>query len=168
MRETLRNIFEELNERIRSENEEREKLGSLKLRPIEVRIMGQASLLANEFAASILTLAMTNDLDAVVEENQAFVISVLKKEILPKYDLRLDDDSELVWIPPGSTFDTLFDSRFVRVKLLDPESTLVSKAVKAKEKNKVLIVDAIASEKFPDLMRRIEENGGDLNYFAGE
>jgi hypothetical protein len=53
----------------------------------------------------------------------------------------------------------------VRVKLLDSESALVSKAVKAPEKNKLLIVDAIASEQFPNLLKRIEEHGGNLKYF---
>lgn len=168
MRETLLRIFKELNERVASENADREESGSLKLRPVEVRVMGQATLLANEFAASVLTLAMTNDLDAVIERNQAFMISVLKKEILPKYQLVLDDDSRLVWVPPGSTFEVLCDLKYVRVKLLDPESALVSKAVKAKEKNKILIVDAIASEKFPNLISRIQDGGGDLEFFIGE
>ncbi|MCB9026436.1 MAG: hypothetical protein H6625_08985 [Bdellovibrionaceae bacterium] len=56
----------------------------------------------------------------------------------------------------------------MKIKLLDPESALVSKAVKAKDKNKVLILDAIASECFPNLARRIQDNGGDLKYFIGE
>lgn len=48
------------------------------------------------------------------------------------------------------------------------ESALVSKAVKAKEKNKVLIIDAIASGEFPNLVERIEANDGDLEYFVGD
>jgi len=55
-----------------------------------------------------------------------------------------------------------------RVKLLDPESALVSKAVKDPTKNKVLIIDAIASGKFLNLVERIEANGGNLEYFLGD
>ena len=62
-------------------------------------------------------------------------------------------------------FDNFCEFRYVRVKLLDAESALVSKAVKAPKKNKLLIVDAIASEKFPNLIERIEKNGGDLKFF---
>jgi len=84
---------------------------------------------------------------------------------LPKYGLVFDDDSRLIWIPPESKFETFCDLRFVRVKLLDAESALVSKAVKAPKKNKLLVVEAIASEKFSGLVERIKKNGGDLNYF---
>ncbi|MGE0526724.1 MAG: hypothetical protein AB7G93_01980 [Bdellovibrionales bacterium] len=168
MKDKLLAIFTELNERMTAENVEREEAGAMKLRPVEVRILGQVTLLANEMAAQVLPLQMTNDLDVVIEQAQGFITKVLKEEILPRYGLELDSDSSLVWIPSGSAFEPFWDSRYVHVKLLDPESALVSKAVKAKEKNKVLIVDAIASERFPNLVRRIQENGGDLEYFAGE
>lgn len=161
-------IFRELNDRITIENAERDETGALKLRPVEVRILGQITLLANELVARVLPLQMTNDLDAVIEQTQGFVTKVLKEEILPKHGLELDNDSALVWIPPGSTYVDFWDSKYVRVKLLDPESALVSKAIKAKEKNKVLIIDAIASEHFPNLVRRIQENNGDLQYFIGD
>lgn len=158
-------IFKELNDRITAENAERDETGALKLRPVEVRIFGQVTLLANDMVARELPLQMTNDLDAVIEKTQGFVTKVLKEEILPKYGLELDSDSVLVWVPPGSTYELFWDSKYVRVKLLDPESALVSKAIKAKEKNKILIIDAIASERFPNLVRRIQENNGDLQYF---
>ncbi len=161
-------IFKELNERITAENVDREQSGESKIRSVEVRILGQITLLANEMVAPILTLQMTNDLDAVITNTQGFVTRVLTKEILPKYDLELDSDSGLVWLPPGSTFELFWDSKYVQVKLLDPESALVSKAVKAKQKNKILIIDAIASERFPNLVRRIQENNGDLQYFLGD
>jgi hypothetical protein len=51
------------------------------------------------------------------------------------------------------------------VKLIDAESALVSKAIHAPEKNKHLIRQAIASGKFPDLVNRIIENNGQLDYF---
>ena len=51
------------------------------------------------------------------------------------------------------------------MKLIDAESVLVSKAIHAPEKNKHLIRQAIASGKFPDLVNRIIENNGQLDYF---
>jgi len=53
----------------------------------------------------------------------------------------------------------------VIVEAIDPESALVSKAVKAPQKNKQLIREAIASEEFPTLVDRILENGGRLENF---
>ncbi len=161
----LLSIFKELNERIESENLERENSGAPKVRPVEIQVLGQMTLLANEMIAKVLTLQRTGDLDALIKATEHFAQEVLQKDILPRYGLVLDSDSILIWIPPKSKFETFCDFRFVRVKLLDPESALVSKAVKASKKNKLLIVEAIASEKFSGLVERIQENGGDLSYF---
>ena len=53
----------------------------------------------------------------------------------------------------------------IEVKLIDAESTLVSKAIHAPQKNKQLIRQAIASCKFPDLVDRIIENNGQIDFF---
>jgi hypothetical protein len=166
MKDTLLAIFRELDGRIETENNICDSDGALKIRPVEVRILGQITLLANELVAKILTLQRTNDLDAVIENANGFVTTVLNKEILPSYGLHLDPDSQYVWIPPGSEYELLHDFKNVRVMLLDPESALVSKAVKDKKKNRILIVDAIASGKFPNLVKRIQDNDGDLEYFV--
>ena len=50
--------------------------------------------------------------------------------------------------------------------MIDPESALVSKAVKGPEKNEQLVREAIASTKFPNLVQRILLNGGKLENFA--
>jgi hypothetical protein len=165
MKNELLRIFEELNERITNENFARDDSGAAKVLPVEIQVLGQMTLLLNEAIVKVLPLQRTGDLDAVILGTNHFVQQVLQKEILPKYNLILDSDSELVWIPPGSTFKIFCDLRYVRVNLLDAESALVSKAVKAPKKNKLLIIDAIASEKFPGLIERIEKYGGDLKYF---
>jgi hypothetical protein len=51
------------------------------------------------------------------------------------------------------------------VKLIDAESTLVSKAIHAPQKNKQLVRQAIASGKFSKLVDRIIENNGKLDFF---
>ncbi len=165
MKDILIQIFTELNDRITQENLERAKDGRIKIAAFEVKILGQATLLANDLIAKILPLQMTNDLDAVFEANEYFATHLLRTEILPKFNLILDPDSEKVWIPAGSKFEVILNLHHLKVKILDPESALVSKAIKAREKNKVLIIDALASELFPNLAERIEKAGGDLDYF---
>ncbi len=59
----------------------------------------------------------------------------------------------------------LFQFSHVVVKVIDPESALVSKAVKATQKNKQLIQDALASGVFINLANRIVANGGSLEDF---
>lgn len=59
----------------------------------------------------------------------------------------------------------MFRFKNIDVKLIDAESTLVSKAIQAPQKNKQLIRQAIAIDKFPDLVDRIIENNGKLDFF---
>jgi hypothetical protein len=139
--------------------------GAAKIPPCHIQVLGQMSLLGNKRINSILSLAQTGDMDAKVRA-ESFVKATLKNEILPKHGLEYDDDSDLIWLPPGHFFEPLCRLKNVRAELLDAESALVSKAVKAKEKNKRLIQDAIASGLFPGLIDRIDESGGDLEFFA--
>lgn len=138
--------------------------GLLPLGKAEVRLLGQMSLLANEKASLLLSLARTADLDALLTMNHLLKDEL--KKLLKKEGLLYDEDSHLIWIPEGAKFDGLFTFANVTVLAIDPESALVSKAVKAPEKNKQLIRQAIASGKFPGLIDRIEVNGGDLEFFA--
>lgn len=160
----LEGIFSELNNRIEDINSERINSGIPALARAEVQILGQMSLLANEKISIFLSLAQTADLDALLKMD-----SVIKKElvkILKAYGLIYDEDSPLVWKPKGTKFELLFDFKNVVVTNIDAESALVSKAVKAPEKNKQLIREAIVSGKFPNLISRIEANGGKLESFT--
>jgi hypothetical protein len=59
-----------------------------------------------------------------------------------------------------------FDFENISIESIDPESALVSKAVKAPLKNKQLIREAIASGEFPTLIDRILANDGKLEDFT--
>ena len=86
-------------------------------------------------------------------------------ELLEANGLVYDEDSHLTWIPEKAEEVELFKFKNIEVKLIDAESTLVSKAIHAPQKNKQLIRQAIASDKFPDLVDRIIENKGKLDFF---
>jgi hypothetical protein len=60
-------------------------------------------------------------------------------------------------MPREARYDAFFKGRFVRVLLADPESILLSKALKAPAKNRQLIVEYLASgasERFLGLARK--------------
>ena len=165
--ETAKNIlaalFTELDGRIAEINEQRREDGALPLSKAKVQLLGQMSLLSNERASAILHLAQTGDLDAFLTME-----NLVKKELtiaLKKYGLIYDEDSPLIWIPPQSKFSVLFDFKRIKVEAIDPESALVSKAVKAPDKNLQLIREAIAADSFPHLVDRILANGGSLEDF---
>lgn len=163
MKDLLIGVFSDLDSCIDIENKERLESGSALITPSEIIVLGQTSLLAQPEITLDLELAQTGDLDAKLICDH-FVKARLK-ELLPKYQLIYDEDSDLIFIPSHSSYSTLGIYKNLNVKVIDPESALVSKAVKAPEKNKQLIRAAIASEQFKDLLVRIEAEGGDLNNF---
>lgn len=160
----LEQVFKKLNERIESLSHQRRNEGIFALARAKVQLLGQMSLLANEKLSVILSLSQTGDLDALLTMDT--IVKEELKKILKQQGLIYDEDSYLIWIPPKSKFEPLFDLKYVFVEMIDPESALVSKAVKAPEKNKQLVREAIASDAFPTLVDRILINGGKLENFA--
>ena len=164
--EKLRSVFKELDGRISLLNQKKLRDGSPTIAKTEIILLGQTSLLVNEKVSAILTLAQTADIDAKL--NMEYGVKQEFKLILKKHRLIYDEDSNLVWIPPGSKFEEVLNHKNVLVKAIDAESALVSKAVKSPGKNKQLIRQAIASRKFRGLVERILKNGGNLEVFAND
>jgi hypothetical protein len=163
-KEGLLEIFQELDRKISTMNQERDRDGAPQLSRAKIRLLGQMSLLVVEKLSVTLSLAQTGDLDALL--TMEYVVKEELKRLLKKHGLVYDEDSYLIWVPPQSQFNLFYDSKNVLVESIDPESALVSKALKAPDKNKQLIQDAIASDAFPGLVDRILENGGDLEFFS--
>lgn len=160
-KEILQQIFSDLDTWVETENRAREESGTLKLSKCLVTILGQMSLLVDEQLSAILNLAQTGDLDAKLRMD--FPVKKKLKELLAENGLIYDEDSEKIFIPKESKELPLFEFENITVKRLDPESALVSKAVKAPNKNRQLLRQVIDKNKFPNLIDRIEENDGDLD-----
>lgn len=166
MKETLLEVFTKLDQSVEKENLRRRNDGVLPLKRSKVIILGQMSLLVDSKVAARLALAQTGDMDAKLDMD--FFVKQELKKFLAEKGLVYDEDSDKIFIPKNSSELELFEFRNVVVKRLDPESVLVSKAVKAPDKNRPLIQDATASLVFPNMLSRIEEEGGDLDRIFGE
>jgi len=160
----IEKIFTRLDKRIDDLRKQRWDHGELGVSKVEVKLLGQMSLLVNQKVAAILSLTQTADLDAFLTID-SFVKDELKA-LLKEEGLVYDEDSPFIWIPADARFEELFQLKNISVAAIDPESALVSKAVKAPDKNKLLIREAIASSAFPGLVDRILKNGGDLENFV--
>ncbi|OFZ30438.1 MAG: hypothetical protein A2622_08520 [Bdellovibrionales bacterium RIFCSPHIGHO2_01_FULL_40_29] len=163
MKDKLVEVFTKLNKQVENENKRRRLSGARFIPHARIEILGQTSLLIQPELTVKLTLAQTGDLDAQLLADH-FVKKNLK-EILPDYGFIYDEDSYLIFIPEGSHFSTFLNLTMIEVVVIDPESALVSKAVKAPEKNIQLIRQAIASEEYPNLISRIVAAGGELRKF---
>ncbi len=162
MKKLMKKIFTDLNQAVEFENLQRLKEGILTIPNSEVLLFGQMSLMLNESVVKILNLIQTGDMDAKLRMDYFTKNKLL--DLLKENGLVYDEDSHLIRIPDNAKVIELFKFKNIEVKLIDAESTLVSKAIHAPQKNKQLIRQAIASGKFPDLVDRIIENNGKLDF----
>lgn len=163
MKAVLVQIFNKLNQKIELENKQRKTAGTVLIARSRIEILGQTSLLAQPEMTYNLNLVQTGDLDALIRAD--YFVKKQLKDILPEYGFIYDEDSPFIFIPSDSKYSNFLDLSFVEVVVIDPESALVSKAVKSPEKNIQLIRQAIALNLYPNLIQRIIKEGGDLKKF---
>lgn len=159
--ELIDRVIQDLEDGLKRRREEFND-GSLISDRIEIEVLGQMSLLMNKDVSSKINLAATADVDAKLKgrwgEAQVF------REVLKAHGLKYDELSTEVWIPKDAKFIEYYNSPYVKVSYLDPVSALTSKAVKAKEKNRLLVSNALKI--FGEtLASQIISHGGDLAYF---
>jgi hypothetical protein len=152
-----------LDRRIDDINQDRRREGLFPLPRAKVQILGQISLLVHEGASAILNLTQTADLAAALTMD--YTIKEELKSLLRNNGFVYDDDSNFIWIPEDAEFLPFLELNNIVVESIDPESALVGKAIKAPDKNRQLIRQAIASNQFPTLVDRILKNGGKLETF---
>lgn len=163
------NIFECLDKAIEVENqsrraddfEESDLIGAT-----EIRIMGQMSLLTNGTVTGLMRLFGTQDVDAVVTGGRYGWVAKKLSELLEAEGLELDEYADEIWLPRGAAFTKVFSGEYLTCLRLNHLDALVSKAVKAPAKNRILIRQALVV--FPDLRALIKVNGGDLANFEEE
>ena len=128
-------ILEELNSRLTELNAERQSEELPLLNPIKIKILGQFSLLINPAIEGKLHPTATVDVDALL--SCEWICKVEFKRLLQEHGYAYDELSNEIWIPQDAQFVEIFRSRFVWCDSLSPLDALVSKAIKAPEKNKV-------------------------------
>lgn len=162
LRELLSNA---LQNRLSRLNLEREKDGLPRLSTLKVKILGQMALSLNNKASNLLHIAQTLDVDAWLEGD--FSARNAFKDIIKEIALVYDELSSEIWIPDNAKFEKIIESPELVIEILDPIAALTSKAVKAPNKNKILIVEALAVYG-EQLAEEIIRYGGDLNFFIEE
>ena len=160
--ELINQILLDLEQKIAHEHAQRMGDEFRTISKTKITILGQFSLLANPKVSALLTLTATVDVDALIQGDWKIIASF--KEILTKYGLHYDEDSALIWIPEGSKFDIIYDSPTLICEVIDPMHAILSKAIKARERNKILVRDAIAVFGKP-LVELIKKFGGDPEFF---
>jgi len=165
MREKLIEIFKHLDAWMEEENLRRRAEDDFVLSKILIRVLGQCSLILHP--AVNLNLFATFDLDAVIKSLASGGFDETKKkltQLLYDENLELESDAHLIWLPNEATFTEIMDTARIKCEVVDPIYALCSKAIKAKEKNRILVRDALI-EYGDELKGLIVKYGGDLEYF---
>ena len=108
---------------------------------ISIKVVGQTSLLADEFLSLKIELEATVDFDAFKESS--YEIECIFKSVLRDVGMVYDDLSSEIWMPEETIWTTEFEGQFVKIEKAKPIYVIASKAIKAPERNMTLIKSAL-------------------------
>ncbi|MCB9707247.1 MAG: hypothetical protein H6714_00455 [Myxococcales bacterium] len=157
----LERVFKELNAWIAEKNQEFSEEGVLTLPRCTIRVLGQTALLE---AGTDLPLAATKDVDVYADYEH--VVQVKFEELLRARGKLLDPIGHEAWMPKETKYLTVFDGSHVKGQIAAPEYVLLSKALKAPEKNRALIVEYLSSGPSELFLQLAEKYRLDLGRFV--
>jgi len=152
----LPEIAQKLDDWVITRHAEARSGGWVQVRPCTIRVLGQTALME---AGVKLALAATKDVDVYADYDHVVEKEFARLLATAGYDL--DPVGHEVWMSRETRYTELFEGRFVRVLLAEPEAILLSKALKAPAKNRALLVEYLAkgaSERFLQLARKYNLN----------
>ena len=148
----IKKVLKQLDSWITQENQYVSTEGGLRIGKFTIKILGQHAL----FEAQIdLHLSATQDVDAKM--NCDYAVKKKFNELLKPHGKHLDELSHEIWMPKETKYDDFYMGKNFKSYLAKPEYILLSKALKAPEKNKNLIIEYIAKgpdEVFLDLAKK--------------
>ena len=159
----LKEVFAKLDHEIAAFNRNCRQEGSAEIPHFFIKVLGQTALIE---AKVELTLFATMDVDAYA--NFQWAAREKFSQVLREYDLVYDGLSQEIWMPKETEYTLVYYSADFDGMVALPEYVLLSKALKAKVKNKNLISEYLglgASTLFLELCIKYKV---DLGYFVDE
>lgn len=153
----LLRLFKELDTLVAEANRERDEEGLPRLGRSEFRVVGQMALWEQNVG---LDLAATHDVDLFFTGSHW--VQRRFEELLARAKLVLDDQSELIWMPEDTAYETLYEGPWVTAKVAQPEYVMISKARMAPRKNRTLLVEYLAKGASDLFFELAEAHGLDL------
>lgn len=130
----LKEIFEKLDDQVIAANKRFADEGSFPIPKFQVQVLGQVGLLEAQID---IPMNKTIDLDAY--SNMKYSAKRIFIGILAEYGLVYDDLSDEIWMPKETVYNTIFEGQIVTGMVAQPEYILLSKAIKAPDKNRTLL-----------------------------
>jgi len=146
----LRELFQRLDEKIDQIEEENRREGLPRIKPANLKIVGQTALLLAELP---FPLAATMDLDVLI--NGEFRVGQELAKLLETHGIRLESDSHLIWMPPETRYHPWFKGKNLSVEIAEAIAVIASKAKFKRLKDKKLIQTFLQC--FPESKKRLQE-----------
>src|SRR3989338_4544551 len=135
----IQKIFKELDREVLATNQELREQSSLEIPRFFIKILGQTALIE---AKVDLTLFATLDVDAYA--NFSSYAKTLFSNILRKHGLFYDEHSNEIWMPQETEYLSIFKGQTFDGYIAKPEFVLVSKLLKAPEKNRNILIEYLS------------------------
>ena len=132
-------IFKELDREVAATNRELREQSSLEIPRFFIKILGQTALIE---AKLDLTLFATLDVDAYA--NFSSYAKALFSKVLQKHGLFYDELSNEIWMPQETEYLLMFKGQSFDGYIAKPEFVLVSKLLKARDRNRNIIIEYLA------------------------
>lgn len=136
----LLNVFRKLDNFIELENQNRRDDGLFLLPKCELKLVGQMALFERNLQ---LNLIATVDVGAYYKMD--YIIKKKLETLLKDEGLIFDEFSNEIWMHKETEYDDFFIGQWFSVLIAKPEYILISKIIKAKSKNKNLIISYLAT-----------------------
>ena len=139
----LKALCTKLDKWLIDENRDKKEFGTVHLE-CEIHVIGQAALLEAQLG---IQLAATMDVD--LHKQLHGPIREKLDELLALRGKKIDPVGHEAWMPKESKFNLIYDGKFVKCFIAQPEYVLISKAKMAREKNKNLIIEYLGTNPTP-------------------
>lgn len=124
------------------------------------KILGQTALLE---ASLDMEINATVDVDAL--STATHVIIAKFSELLTQVGMTLDPLSDQIWMPEETRFIEFFHGKWVHALRAEPVHILISKALKAAEKNKSLVIQYLTKNPPREFFDLCQKYGVNLDFF---
>lgn len=156
----LKKIFEELDKWIQEQNLERQKDGVMEICSCEIQVIGQTALVEAN-----LSLHVPATMDVDVLANYEYLVKKKFEELLRQNGKYLDPVGHEAWMPSETEYSDFYIGKWVRAYLAKAEYVMLSKAMKAPNKNNSLITEYLASSPCDNFFKLAEKYKVDLEFF---
>ena len=154
----LATVFEQLDQWVTTENQSATIEGFPLLPQSVFRVVGQAALLEAHVQFNV---AATVDVDVLNNARHEVVAKL--SELLNAEGLELDPLGNEIWMPSETLYVDIFRGDWITAMRAETEHIMVSKALKAPTKNRVLLRSYIATRPPESFFKMCEKYRVDLN-----